>query len=357
MTITRICAAAGLAGLITLLSSSVRAGYTFASFDGPGNNRGGTTVNAIDNNGARGWLQLGQCDESHALHELRPQLGRHVLDDEHQQRPACQTRTESTIAWSWSASRTTMPFRSAPGRTPSLPSSKPPAKPGDSRAETAFGINDAGTIVGQYTQNSTDTQPGFVLANGRFTTFQATTTSIVTNVQNINNNGLAIGFYTADGVHQHGFLYDTASTKLSLIADPNVPNLVLTQFLGVNDNNLAVGYYQTPDGSQHGFLYNLLTQTYSFLDTDPNPPPRPGSPSPRSPGSMTDERNRRFLCRRRHRSSAGLRGDRDRDVRGPRARLVASGECGLDVRPGIRLPLRVGINRRRSRLARWTQEE
>ena len=54
-----------------------------------------------------------------------------------------------------------------------------------------------------------------------------------------------------------------------LIGDPNVANLVLTQFLGVNDNNLAVGYYQTLDGSQHGFLYNFNTQTYSFLD-DPN---------------------------------------------------------------------------------------
>jgi hypothetical protein len=58
-------------------------------------------------------------------------------------------------------------------------------------------------------QNSTDTQPGFVLANGAFTTFQATNTAVVTNVQNISNDGLAIGFYSADGVHQHGFTYNT----------------------------------------------------------------------------------------------------------------------------------------------------
>lgn len=132
--------------------------------------------------------------------------------------------------------------------------------------ESAFGINDAGTIVGQFTQNSTDSQPGFILANGVFTTFQATSTAIVTNVQGINNLGLAIGFYSADGVHQHGFAYNTATQSISLIADPVVPNLELTQFLGVNDNNMAVGYYQTIDGSQHGFLYNLNTHTYSFLD-------------------------------------------------------------------------------------------
>ncbi len=135
--------------------------------------------------------------------------------------------------------------------------------------ETAFGINASGTIVGQFTQNSTDTQPGFVLSKGVFTTFQATSTATVTNVQSINNDGLAIGFYSADGVYQHGFTYDTTTKTITLIPDPVVPNLVLTQFLGVNDEDVAVGYYQTNDGSQHGFLYNLDSHTYQFVD-DPD---------------------------------------------------------------------------------------
>jgi hypothetical protein len=165
----------------------------------------------------------------------------------------------------------------------------PPAKPGDTGAEIAFGINAAGTIVGQFTQNSTDTQPGFVLAKGAFTTFQATVTATVTNVQNINNNGLAIGFYSADGVHQHGFTYNTTTQNIGLIADPNVANLELTQFLGVNDKNMAVGYYQTNDGSQHGFLYNLNTErTPSWTTPTPR---RPASPSPRSRGSTTRTRS------------------------------------------------------------------
>jgi hypothetical protein len=77
------------------------------------------------------------------------------------------------------------------------------------------------------------------------------------------------GFYSTDGVHQHGFFYNSATSQFTLPADPNIANLVLTQFLGINDHGLAVGYYQLPDGSQHGFLFDTTTQTYSFLD-DPN---------------------------------------------------------------------------------------
>jgi hypothetical protein len=93
-----------------------------------------------------------------------------------------------------------------------------------------------------------------------------TPNAAVTNAQGVNNNGLVTGFYSTDGVHQHGFLYNSATQTFSFVADPNIPNLVLTQFLGLNDDGLAVGYYQLPDGSQHGFLYNIATGQYSFLD-------------------------------------------------------------------------------------------
>jgi probable HAF family extracellular repeat protein len=87
--------------------------------------------------------------------------------------------------------------------------------------------------------------------------------------QGINNNGLVVGFFNTDGAHDHGFLYDTTTSKYTLLADPVVANLFFTQFLGINDHGEAVGYYQTNDGSQHGFLYNIATGVYTFLD-DPN---------------------------------------------------------------------------------------
>jgi len=94
---------------------------------------------------------------------------------------------------------------------------------------------------------------------------------VVTNAQGVNNLGRVIGFYSTDGVHQHGFLFNTTTSLFTLLPDPNnaviaKDGLVLTQFLGINDRNEAVGYYQTDNGSQHGFLFDVASQTYTFLD-------------------------------------------------------------------------------------------
>jgi hypothetical protein len=140
---------------------------------------------------------------------------------------------------------------------------------GTTASEIAFGINDGGLIVGQYTDNATDTTPGFLFNGSSFTILNPTSNATVTNVQGVNNNGLVTGFYSSNGVNQHGFFYDSATTTYTLAPDPNVANLVLTQFLGLNDLGMAVGYYQLNDGSQHGFIYDIATQTYTFLD-DPN---------------------------------------------------------------------------------------
>lgn len=52
----------------------------------------------------------------------------------------------------------------------------------------------------------------------------------------------------------------------TLIADPNVANLFLTQFPGINDSGIAAGYYQRNDGSRHGFPYDTTSRQYFFLD-------------------------------------------------------------------------------------------
>jgi hypothetical protein len=145
----------------------------------------------------------------------------------------------------------------------------PPVISGDTASETAFGVNDPSTVVGQFVRNSTDTTPGFVYKNSQFTILNPVSNADVTNAQSINNNGLVTGFYSTDGQHQHGFFFDTATNSFTLPADPVQPNLFLTQFLGINDNGLAVGYWQDNAGSQHGFLYDVNTSTYTFLD-DPN---------------------------------------------------------------------------------------
>lgn len=267
MTIARTRIAAGLAGLLALISSSARADlYTFTNFDGPGNNGGGTTVNAINNNGAVvGFSSDNAMTPTLFTNFIRNPGGTFTTLNVNNDPLANANGINDNNVVVGLSNNNAFSLDTKMNVFTMLP----PAKPGDTGMETAFGINKAGTIVGQFTQNSTDTQPGFVLANGTFTTFQATNTATVTNVQNVNNNGLAIGFWSADGVHQHGFTYDTTTRTIALLADPVVANLELTQFLGINDAGLAVGYYQTNDGSQHGFLYGLATHTYTFLD-DPN---------------------------------------------------------------------------------------
>lgn len=151
-----------------------------------------------------------------------------------------------------------------------------PAVNGTQVSAMAFGINDHGAIVGQFTDGATGTTPGFVLQNGKYTILNPVAPvngTLVVNAQGINNNGLVTGFYSTattpvidNNTPQHGFFFDTTTSKFTLAPDPNVPNFFTVQFLGLNDNGTAVGYYQDTAGNQHGFLYDVATKAYTFLD-------------------------------------------------------------------------------------------
>jgi hypothetical protein len=148
-------------------------------------------------------------------------------------------------------------------------------------AINAFGINDKGNIVGQFTSGANT--PGFVLTSSAstvFTTINQPTgvTPDLINAQGINNNGLVIGFYLGNDGQVHGFRANAPSTPGSItatpIGDPVIPpvagepgaTFVFSQILGINDAGLGVGYYGDSTTSQHGFLYNTNTGTYTFVD-------------------------------------------------------------------------------------------
>jgi hypothetical protein len=146
-------------------------------------------------------------------------------------------------------------------------------------AINAFGINDKGNIVGQFTSgNST---PGFILAastSSTFTTINAPATADVVNAQGINDNGLVVGFYLGNDGQVHGFTAHAPTTPGVItgtpVADPTIPanpnepgaTFVFSQILGINDNGLAVGYFGDSTTSQHGYFYNTNTGLYTFLD-------------------------------------------------------------------------------------------
>lgn len=233
----------------------------FITVDGPGDNAGGTTINGISSTGALVGFSSNAAATVLTNFVRNPDGSVTVLNINNDPIANANGVNSHGIAVGTTGGQA---FALDHG----LLSVLPPIN-GSITSEVAFGINDNMSIVGQYTDSATGTTPGFVYQNGHFMVFNPVANAVATNTQGINNQGLATGFYSTDGQHQHGFLFNTATNTSRFLADPVQPNLFLTQFLGINDNGLAVGYWQDIIGSQHGFIFNINTSTYTFLD-DPN---------------------------------------------------------------------------------------
>jgi PEP-CTERM motif len=260
---TSILAAAALASL-TLAANATPVYNNFVTFNGPGDNAGGTTVNAVSNSGAIVGFSS-NANMTVFTNFVRNPNGTFTPLNINGDPVANANGINTNGAVVGTTAGNAFILNSNNGVLALLP----PAVTGNTVSETAFGVNDVSTIVGQFVDGATDTTPGFVDAGGHFTILNPVANAAVTNAQSINNQGLVTGFYSTDGQHQHGFFYNTNTNQFTLPADPVKPNLFLTQFLGINDNGLAVGYWQDNAGSQHGFEYDLNTMMYTFMD-DPN---------------------------------------------------------------------------------------
>jgi hypothetical protein len=254
---------AALLAVLTASFAKPASIYNFTSFDGPGQNGGGTTVNGINNNGSI----VGFSSDNAATPTLLTNFVRNpngtfttlnINND-----PLAMANGINNANTVVGASNN-QAFEQTGALFTTLP-----AVNSTTVSQVAFGISDHSVIVGQFTDSATGTQPGFVYNGSTYTILNPVVNAVVVNAQSVNNQGLVAGFYSTDGAHQHGFLFNDVSNNFQLLPDPNVANLFLTQFLAINDNGLAVGYYQTNEGSQHGFIYNINSNSYSFLD-DPN---------------------------------------------------------------------------------------
>ena len=142
----------------------------------------------------------------------------------------------------------------------------------------AFGINDRGTIVGQYVTSTAIS--GFIRVNSKsYITINAPSGPNAVEARGINNNGLVVGFYVGTDGQDHGFMANEKSAVNGTltgvaIADPTIPNVpgepgatfVGSKIFGINDKGIAVGSYLDSTRSEHGFLYNTETGVYTFLD-------------------------------------------------------------------------------------------
>lgn len=260
LSLRAMAAGIGALALATLSSPASAAGYNFTSFDGPGNNGGGTTANGINSVGDVVGFSTDAASTLFTNFIRNPNGSFDILSTEGDPLAMANGINDArTVVGGLSSG---VAFALSGGGLTILPA----AAPGTTASQTAFGVNNSGEIVGQFTDNATDATPGYLYRAGVYSILNPVVNADVTNAQGVNNEGLVTGFYSTDGVHQHGFFYNSATQTYTLVPDPNIPNLFLTQFLGLNDDGLAVGYYQTADGSQHGFLFNLKSDTYTFLD-------------------------------------------------------------------------------------------
>jgi len=125
--------------------------------------------------------------------------------------------------------------------------------------QAAFGVNDAGVIVGQYLDAS-GVFHGWELSGGTLTTIDVPFSgSTGTTAGGINNSGEIAGCWTGSGTSQHGFTL-ISGTYTSF----DFPGAAQTCAFALDNNGDIAGYYDDSAGVEHGFL--LSGGTYTSID-------------------------------------------------------------------------------------------
>lgn len=138
----------------------------------------------------------------------------------------------------------------------------------------AFGINDAGQIVGTF-EDATFVPHGFLRdSGGGFTTLDVPGATR-TEASGINDAGLIVGFFE-NGTGRHGFLRDGLGGFTTL----DVPGATRTEPFGINDAGQITGFFRDATSTEHGFFRDSLG-VFTTLD-------RPGAVSSEALGINSD---------------------------------------------------------------------
>jgi hypothetical protein len=127
------------------------------------------------------------------------------------------------------------------------------------RTPTAYGINNASSIVGGYTPaGSMSGERGYILTGGSLTTID------IGPAASINNAGQVVGSYS-DGSRPFGYHWNAG-----VVTTINVPGSVFTAATGINDAGHVTGIYSTNliGGNYRGFVWSNGT----FLSLNFNVP-------------------------------------------------------------------------------------
>ena len=112
------------------------------------------------------------------------------------------------------------------------------------------GINNAGDFAGSFGSDA-QTNQAFLNVGGVLTEFNGPAGNTNTQAVGINSSHEVVGTYTDSAGTQHGFSRDPASGAITTI-DP--PGSVLTSANGINDAGVIVGFYYDSNSYTHGFF-------------------------------------------------------------------------------------------------------
>ena len=137
--------------------------------------------------------------------------------------------------------------------------------PGSTLTE-AVGVNNAGTLVGVYTDSS-NVSHSFIYSSGSYTSFDdPSATAGTTQATGINNSGTVVGNYVGGGAY-HGF--EEHGGTFTTITYPGA-NTAGTLAYGINDSGDVAGqFYQSGSRNLQSFLYISFLHAYVIL-SDPN---------------------------------------------------------------------------------------
>jgi uncharacterized membrane protein len=135
-------------------------------------------------------------------------------------------------------------IRAANGTITVLPLREP-----DALTTEGYGINNRGTIVGNFF-DSDGVRHGFIWRMGAFTTFDPPG-SISTRLNGVNNLDEVAGQYLDASRLVHGFILRGGEVE-----EVAYPGAVSTRASSINDRGEITGFYNNADGVWHGYLYS-----------------------------------------------------------------------------------------------------
>ena len=149
--------------------------------------------------------------------------------------------------------------------------------PRDLTFNQLLGINDEGQIVGYFGSGAAGhPNKGYVIPPfSRTFVDENFPGSVQTQVTGENNRGITVGFWSNTNMgagQDENFGWVRVDGHFRTADYPtNQASFVVDQLLGVNDEDVAVGFYTDAAGNTHGYEYNIATNQYSSV-VDPNAP-------------------------------------------------------------------------------------